>query len=99
MFGVSPRNNGSDDKSNQENKQLATVIAIPAAFILGPFLHRYSVDWVIGIARQTYPPDFMPAVYWGWFAVVHLLTFTAIRAPVFAALTAFTAYFAGRFVF
>lgn len=99
MFGVSPPSGGSDDRNNKENKQLATIIAAVAAFLLGPVLHRYSVDWVMGVARQTYPPDFMAAVYWGWFGVVHLLTFAAIRAPVFAALTAFTAYFAGRFAF
>lgn len=99
MFGVSPPSCGSDDRHNRENKQLATIIAAVVAFLLGPMLHRYSVDWVMGVARQTYPPDFILAVYWGWFGVVHFLTFAAIRAPVFAALTGFTAYFAGRFVF
>ena len=99
MFGVSPRPGGSDDRHNREHKQLATIIAAVAAFLLGPQLHRYSVDWVIGVARQTYPPDFMPAVYWSWFGLVHLLTYASIRAPVFAALTACTALFASRFVF
>lgn len=99
MFGVSPPPGGSDDRHNRENKQLATIIAAVAAFLLGPVLHRYSVDWVIGVARQTYPPDFIPAVYWGWFGVVHLLTFSAIRAPVFALLTAATALLAARFAF
>lgn len=99
MFGIPPPGGGAHGEHGKEHRQLATIIAVVAAFLLAPTLHRYSVDWVIGIARQTYPPDFMETVYWAWFGVVHLLTFAAIRAPVFAALTASTAYFAGRFVF
>lgn len=96
MFGSSPQPSGGSD-NNKENKQFATAIAGAAAFLLGPVLHRYTVDWVIRIAEQTYPPEVMVAVDWLWLGFTHVLLFLAIRAPVFAALTVATVYFGARF--
>lgn len=98
MSGIwPPRGGGPDDGNDRGNKLLATAIAVPAAFLIGPTLHRHTVDWVIGIALQTYPPDWMDAVDLAWFGFVHLLTFAAIRAPVFTALTMATVYTTARF--
>lgn len=97
MFGITPPPGGSGDKGGKETRLLSTAIAVPAAFLLGPTIHRHTVDWVVGVALQTYPPDWMDAVNWAWFGLVHLLTFAAIRTPVFTALTIATVYTTARF--
>lgn len=78
---------------------LANTIAGALAFFLGPFLHQYTVDWVLRIAAKTYPADMMPLIYYAWLVFAHLLIFFGVRAPVFVGLTSLSLYATARFGF
>lgn len=89
-----PNPQGSKDNRDMA---LSNTIAGAMAFLLGPFLHQYTVDWVLRIAAKTYPHDMMPLIYYAWLGFAHLLIFFGVRAPVFVALTAITIYAGARF--
>lgn len=86
-------------KGGAGNDALANTIAGAIAFLAGPFLHQYTVDWVLRIAAKTYPPDMMALIYYAWLVFAHLLIFFGVRAPVFVGLTAITIYAGARFGF
>lgn len=94
-MSLSPQQ-GANDKRDMA---LSNTIAGAVAFLLGPFLHQYTVDWVLRIAAKTYPPDMMALIYYAWLVFAHLLIFFGVRAPVFVGLTAITIYAGARFGF
>lgn len=71
--------------------------ALASFFAVGP-LHGLSVAWVMAFTRRNYGTELESVVYFAWFAVVLLLTFSISRGLINAFLKLGALAIARRFL-
>ncbi|MGF0538890.1 hypothetical protein ACQQ2Q_12915 [Agrobacterium sp. ES01] len=100
MFGNPGQNNGQRGGGPGDDLKggFATIAAAMVSIVVSPTLSSATLPYVIGIARQSYPPEIVELFKVAWMLLCFPFVFFAARASIAFALTAAGVYVAYRFI-
>lgn len=76
----------------------ATTLAVMISVFVAPLLNQYTAPFVVDIAKQTYGPQIVQLIDFGWMVACFPFVFFAARASVGVALMMAGSYVAYRFI-